>query len=144
MKWGRGFFRTWLVLSVIWIGLFIYFAEPKTYSWLWRAPKYEVEFSSGHRTTFDTSKSHQDLVADVTEELKREAERLKIRDRQAADEILQSVPPKSDQLLTDINSRYQTAGEQAERVWLATFIPPVVLLGLGLCIAWILRGFRAS
>jgi hypothetical protein len=131
-------------VSAIWIGLFIYFAEPKTYSWFLRAPKYDIEFSSGHQTTFDTSKSHQELVADVTEEWKREAERLKIRDGQAADEILRSISAKRDELLETFNSNNKKLREQAQRLWLATFIPPLVLLGLGLCIAWILRGFRAQ
>src|SRR5262245_27808653 len=45
MTWGRGFFRTWLVLSAIWIGLWVYFAGPKTYSRLWHAPKYDIEFT---------------------------------------------------------------------------------------------------
>jgi hypothetical protein len=48
-----------------------------------------------------------------------------------------------DEILAGINSRYETAGEQAERVWLATFVPPVALLGIGLAIAWVLRGFRS-
>ena len=143
MTWGRGFFRTWLILSAIWIGLWVYFAGPKTYSRLWHAPKYDIEFTSGHKTTFDTSKSHQELEADLIEEWKREAERLKPRDRQAADEILQSISAKRDELLTVFKSENETVRQQAERVWLGTFIPPLVLLGLGLCIAWILGGFRA-
>jgi hypothetical protein len=123
MKWGRGFFRTWLVVSAIWIGLFIYFSEPKTYSWLWRAPKHVIEFSSGHQTTFDTSKSHQELVADITEEWKREAERLKIRDgQQAADEILQSISAKRDDLLETFSSNNKKIRREAERLWLVT--PP--------------------
>jgi len=141
MTWARGFFRAWLVLSAIWIGLSAYVAEPKTYSWLWRAPKYAIEFSSGYRATFDTSKSHNELAASVTEEWQREAERLKTRDRQAADAIIQSLSAKRDELLIAIGSRYENAGEQAQRALLATFIPPLVVLGSGLCIAWVLRGF---
>lgn len=147
MTWGRGFFRFWLFLSAIWIGLSVYITQPKTYSWLWHAPQFEVKFASGHVTTFDTSKSYQELAADVTKELQREAERLGTP--QAApgggmfDDLVRGAnEAKRDQLLTDIHSRYETPGEQAKRAWLVTFIPPLALLGLGLSTAWILRGFR--
>src|SRR5262245_48718942 len=75
MTWSRGFFRIWLVLSVVWIGLSVYFAKPKTYFRLWQGAEYEIEFPSGHRTTFDTSKSRRELAADITEEWRREAMR---------------------------------------------------------------------
>jgi hypothetical protein len=32
VNWGRGFFRAWLVLSVLWIGLNVYLNGPKTYT----------------------------------------------------------------------------------------------------------------
>jgi hypothetical protein len=127
----------------MWIGLIASLEGPKTYSWLWRAPQYDIEFASGHQTTFDTSKSHENLAADVTTEWQREAERLKARDPRAANEILQSISTKRDELMTGLNSRYETAGEKAKRIWLASFVPPIALLGLGLCIAWIAQGFRA-
>jgi hypothetical protein len=40
---GQGFFRIWLFLSAIWIGLSIFGHAPKTYSWLWHAPQYEIK-----------------------------------------------------------------------------------------------------
>jgi len=126
MSWGRGFFRAWLVLSAIWIGLAVYIAKPLTFSWLWKAPKYEITSVKGNKVTLDSAQSHNDLVAALTEFMKRDG--VDISER--------------DQILTGINSRYETAGEQAERAWLATFIPPLVVLGLGLALTWILRGFR--
>jgi hypothetical protein len=42
MRWGRGFFRAWLVLSVLWIGACIYGSKLETYSWLLKAPMYTV------------------------------------------------------------------------------------------------------
>ncbi len=127
MTWGKGFYRVWLLLSAIWIGISVYAANPVTYSWLWKAPQYEIAFVTGNRIVLDTSKSHDELVAPLTAAMKKEAVDLKER----------------DEILAGINSRYETAGEQAERVWLATFVPPVALLGFGLAIAWVLRGFRS-
>lgn len=127
MSWGRGFFRAWLILSAIWIGLAVYIAKPLTFSWLWKAPKYEITSVKGNKVTLDSAQSHNDLVAALTEFMKLDGVDLS----------------KRDEILASINSRYETAGEQAERAWLATFIPPLVLLGLGLALAWIFSGFRA-
>jgi hypothetical protein len=140
MNLGRGFFRTWLVLSAIWIGLFIYFYEPITYAWLWRARLVDIETPSGHRVTFDTSKSNKELVADVTAEVRREAERLKARDGNKAgsgmfNDLIPSTPEyvsnRRDEILAVINS----AGEDYKRAWQVTFIPPLALLAFGLSIA---------
>src|SRR6266550_5732458 len=116
MRLSRGFFRIWLVLSAIWIGLWVYFATPKTYSWLWRAPRYEVEFGSGHQTTFDTSKSHEELVADINEEVTREAERLR--------RVGQALPDKAnpEELLKYITSRNEQLRSESKYVWLVTII----------------------
>jgi hypothetical protein len=127
VSWGRGFFRAWLVLSVIWIGLAVYVAKPLTFSWLWKAPKYEITSVKGNKITLDSAQSHNDLVAALTEFMKQDGVDIS----------------KRDEILTGINSRYETAGEQAERAWLATFIPPLVLLGMGLALTWIFSGFRA-
>lgn len=163
MTWRKGFFRAWVVLSVMWIGFSVFVNDPKTYPWLWHAPQYEIKFPSGHTATFDTSKSHEEIFADVTRELQDEAARIPPAAAPPAafdpDAYLKSgaapsPPPgftiepndlsvKRDQFLSAINSMYETPGEKAQRVWQATFVPPLALLGLGLCIAWIGRGFRA-
>jgi hypothetical protein len=46
------------------------------------------------------------------------------------------------ELITAVEAAIETTIGQAKTAWLATFAPPLVLLGLGLCVAWILRGFR--
>jgi hypothetical protein len=154
-RWGRGFFRFWLVLSAVWIGLVVYSVGPKSYQlqWLWRAPIFEIKSPSGYVSELDLSKSQAELAAAITLELQREAE----RQRSLSDTELEKlgkplplgfwitpelIPKRRDEILTGINSKYQTEREQAENYWLLTVIPPLGLLGLGLCIAWILRGFR--
>ena len=137
---GRGFFRAWLVLSAIWIGLFIYFYEPVTYSWLWRAPKYDFEFTGGHKITFDGSKSDEELNAEVTRELRREA------DRETRDGVLGQplkTPESFSQTRDEFLNIIKSGLDQTKHAWLITIIPPFVLLGLGLSLAWISRGFRA-
>jgi hypothetical protein len=61
----------------------------------------------------------------------------------ALDQRPESLSKKRDELLAFIDLERETAGEQARRAWLATFAPPLGLLGVGLALAWILRGFRA-
>ncbi len=148
MTWGRGFFRAWLVLSAIWIGLFIYFYEPVTYSWPWRHQKFDFKSPTGHQMTFDSPKTHEELAAEITAELHREADKVKALGGKTAglpDEFVQSLKtPESiakarDEFLTII----ATDRDEAKRAWLFTIIPPLVLLGLGLSIAWIFSGFRA-
>jgi hypothetical protein len=94
VSWGRGFFRAWLILSAIWIGLAVYIAKPLTYSWLWKAPKYEITTVKGNKITLDSAQSHNDLVAALTEFMKRDGVDLSER----------------DQILMGINSRYGRAG----------------------------------
>ena len=47
-----------------------------------------------------------------------------------------------DNLLKVLDEKIKETGEDTKRAWLVTCAPPLVLLGLGFCIAWIIRGFR--
>jgi hypothetical protein len=132
MSWGRGFFRAWVVVSAVWIGFAVLIAGPKTYLWLWKAPIYEIELKSGQRMMLDTSLSHSDLLATLAAELKQEG----LGPGQSLD------PTTRDEILTSIDSRYETAGDQARRAWLVTALPPLGLLAFGLCIGWVFRGFK--
>jgi hypothetical protein len=142
MTWGRGFFRVWLFLSAIWVGLSVYIAELKTFTWLWRAPIVDFQSPSGRQVSFNTSKSSKQLAEDVDAVLKREAELAAgLPPGFVLDHPVETIKP--DALLKVIAAEVQRTGEEARRAWLATLVPPVVLLGLGLSVGWILRGFRA-
>jgi hypothetical protein len=75
LLWGGGaaFFVFGCFLSVIWVAASVYFEEPKTYAWVWRAPVVEIESPSGHKVVFDSSKGREALTAEVTAILQREA-----------------------------------------------------------------------
>jgi hypothetical protein len=157
-RWGRGFFRLWLVLSAVWIGLVVYSVGPKSYKlqWLWRAPVIEIETPSGRVASFDLSKGQAELAAAITLELQQRQSDLQSLSDAELQKLGRQLPPgfvldqpapellskQRDEILNAINSGYQTEKEQAEYYWLFTAIPPLVLLGVGLSIAWILRGFR--
>ncbi|KJC42256.1 hypothetical protein [Bradyrhizobium sp. LTSP857] len=135
MSWGRGFFRVWLVLSGLWIGPCIYGFKPATYSWLWKGSVYAVSLgNNGRQVTLDTSRSRSELVSDLFDALKLEAQATKLKPPVLSD---------TDEILAAIDSKYTTDGDKAREAWLVTLVPPLSLLGLGLAIAWILRGFRS-
>jgi hypothetical protein len=76
--------------------------------------------------------SHKELVGFLDNELKQEATRSgNTVDATTRGDILKSI-----------NSQYGTAGDQAWQAWLVTLMPPIALLILGACIAWIFVGFR--
>jgi hypothetical protein len=91
---------------------------------------------------FDLSRTKAQLTKDVTEALKLELDRT--TDRRAADEKLRSLSADRDQLLASMTEKYKQSKQQAQIAWLITLVPPVGLLVLGLCAAWILRGFRPA
>jgi hypothetical protein len=89
--------------------------------------------NNGRQVTLDTSRSHNEIASDLFEALKRESEATKLK---------RPVLSDTDEILAAINSEYSTAGDKTREAWLVTLVPPLVLLGLGLAIAWILRDFR--
>jgi hypothetical protein len=131
MAWGRGFVRLWLVLSALWIGLVVYLSEPKTYTRFWRAI-YEVKHPNGRVIEFDLTKSQTDLAADLTAFMQ----------AQRPDMNMVELQKDRDQILRALKSEHQVQMDKAKTAWLLTVLPPFALLGFGLCIFWIARGFR--
>jgi hypothetical protein len=131
MAWRRGFFRLWLVLSALWIGLVVYLIEPKTYTRFWKSV-YEVKSSDGRVRQFNLAGSQTKLAADITAWMQERRPDISIFEFQN----------DLDELVTAIKSEYQAELDEAKTAWLLTVLPPVALLGLGLCILWIVRGFR--
>lgn len=131
MTWGRGFFRAWLVLSVLWIGLAVYLSGPKNYSNLWRAV-YEAKHTDGRVAQINLSKSRTEISADITAWMQ----------SQRPDINIAELEKDRDKLLTLLIATYQSNIEKAKSAWLLTAIPPLALLGFGLSIFWVAQGFR--
>ena len=130
MKWRRGFFRLWLFLSVIWVVASVYRQELGTFQF-WRAPILEFEGPSGQKFLINTSKNKNEITAELNAALGRES-------RLPSSEFEKTRAA----LLGVIDTAKQIKREEARRAWLATFLPPLAVLGLGLCLGWIFRGFR--
>jgi hypothetical protein len=131
MAWRRGFFRLWLVLSALWIGLVVYLNEPKTYTRFWNAV-YEVKSSDGRVRRFNLAGSQTELAADLTAWMQVQRPDINISEMQT----------DLDELVTALKSEYQAELDEAKIAWLLTVLPPLALSGFGLSIFWIVRGFR--
>ena len=129
MRWGR-FFRLWLSLSVIWVVASVYLQELRTFQF-WRAPILEFEAPSGQKFSINTSKNQNEITAELNAALGRES-------RLSSSEVEKTRAA----LLGGIDTAKQIKSEEARRAWLATFLPPLAVLGLGLCLGLIFRWFR--
>lgn len=118
MNWARGFVRAWLALSVVYVALSVWVNEPKTFRPLWKpSPIFEIAFEDGATVSFDTSKPLSLLRTEVSA----------------------AWLSHADNLI----SKEKRSGAEDEAL-LATVVPPLGLLCLGLIIAWVLSGFRHS
>jgi hypothetical protein len=131
MTWRRGFFRLWVVLSVLWIGGNVYLIQPKTYTRFSNAV-YEVKSSDGRVRKFNLAGSQAELTADIATWMQ----------TQRPDIDISELQTDLDELVIAIKAEYQAEVDEAKKAWLVTVLPPVALLGLGLCSFWIARGFR--
>ena len=132
MRWGRGFFRAWIVISVLWVGLAVMIAKPETYRQVWHKAKYEIATPSGQKFTLHTSMPRDHLVEILDSEFQHE---------EARPGGTKVEPSTRDALLQQIDEGYR-AQDQALQAWIATIIPPVALLLLGIAIGWVIGGFR--
>ena len=131
MAWRRGFFRLWVVLSVLWIGGNVYLIQPKTYTRFSNAV-YEVKSSDGRVRKFNLAGSQAELAADIA----------KWMQAQRPDIEISELQTDLDELVIAIKAEYQAELDEAKTAWLVTVLPPFALLGFGLCVFWIVRGFR--
>jgi hypothetical protein len=129
MTWGR-FFRLWLSLSVIWVVASVYLQELRTFQF-WRAPILEFGAPSGQKFSIDSSKNHNEITAELNAALARESRVSSIE-----------VEKTRAALLSVIDTAKQIKSEEARRAWLATCLPPLAVLALGLFLGCIFRRFR--
>jgi hypothetical protein len=131
LQWRRGFFRVWIVISVLWVDLAVMVAKPDAYSPLWHGAKYVIKTNTGQQFTLDTSTPRDELVQVLDSALRQEA----VRPGNNVDSSTR------DAILNLIDAGERTR-DQALQVWLVTIIPPVALLLLGIALGWVVGGFR--
>ncbi|MBD1544890.1 hypothetical protein [Roseibium aggregatum] len=117
MNWKRGFIRTWLVLSTVWVALVFVQLD------LIAAAKGVLE---GKATVLETLKgvTFDDLIPSENKRPENPFE-VELLNRQA-DAIL--------------NARKR----RLFHIFKVAFLPPLGFLAAGLCVSWIIRGFRSE
>jgi hypothetical protein len=151
MAWSRGFFRIWLALSALYIAAAIavastYHKEIKPFV---ISPRFEIELTGGTKRAIDTAKTREENVSVVRFALTEDIEVLKRagRTKDVADseaKFAARVNETVDELYGVASKLRQEAGYAALQAVLGIFVPPAVILLLGMIIAWIARGFRPA
>ena len=134
MRWGRGFFRVWVFVAVLWISAAVYLNGPKTYEMPWATPKYKFTDYNWPRLPpliLDLSRSPTEISAEI--DAWQKPKRLYVD--------APELEKERDKILAIFNTKRRLEMQTAMSAWLDTLIPPLVLLALGLCIVWIVRGF---
>ena len=138
MRWGL--FRTWLVLSAFWVGWHVYLNDgPQTYAALWRLGSYEINYQDGTSLVVNLFKggeikSRTEISNELLAWLQKHRPDIDDADREAV----------SGGILNDLLDKHEIAVVSAKGAWWLTFAPPLALLGLGLCVFWIVRGLSSA
>ncbi|GEO13527.1 hypothetical protein [Microvirga aerophila] len=134
MTWTRGFFRLWVALSLIWgVYVFAQFSTinlNNTRNWL-----IVSEFCTQH-----TRQGEEILMAYELEEILETG-----RQEKYPQAIRVSVPnviacERDNRFRSNLRIAWDTGTELVG----ALFLPPLVLLGVGMICGWVLSGFRAK
>lgn len=143
MNWARGFFRLWVVLSILWVvAIALLEGLPDLQSYARQMQRTDV-------TAFEVSASPNPDGSYTME----------ADGRSFVIEIAGTVPPASDawqRMLEDVAQQFNRDAEEANTavrvarqssvlgLLLLAAIPPVLLLMLGSSLLWAFRGFRRS
>lgn len=155
MNWRGGFFRAWVVLSILWVisaGLFVsnfYFSDRLNfetyYSFSWEPPYANyLEPTDAQWQQFVEARTLPDGIVD------HEFNTWNYRGHlYAADGILSEDLAKSSAFVQGEIDRYQADTDTNRQAFLPTalaivLLPPLGLLLIGWVIGWVLVGFRKA
>jgi hypothetical protein len=131
MRWGPGSLRIWIVLSALWVASVVYVQKPKTFQF-WESA-YQLSFGGKPVIELNAAKDKAALANELTA----------IMRTQRPDVDAAELEQDRDKILAMLRARHQVVMDEAKTAWLLTITPPLALLGFGLCICWIARGFRS-
>jgi hypothetical protein len=142
MNWSRGFIRIWLALSAIYICGSAWLLGAQTFKPLVIAPEYEVATKSGLIQTFDMSEPPAQVQEQIRSLWLQETNAFISAGKTSdANEIRQNLTDHVDQVLSYLQNQDTKTHQEARFALGVTLIPPLVLLGFGLLVTWISRGF---
>jgi hypothetical protein len=143
MRWGRGFFRLWIAVTIIWTTMVMASVGTEPFE-IWKPMKWEVtNHETGVTVMVDSSQSLELIKAQMSDAAQRVAALLEQQgDHAGAKKAFESASTRGDELIKTV---IDWKAKRADRLrgalsWLLG--PPVGLLALGLMTVWVAKGFR--
>ncbi|WP_426609504.1 hypothetical protein [Bradyrhizobium sp. McL0616] len=141
----RGFFRLWIVMSLVWIAIIVAGLGTEEFKGLWRSHvELQVEYKGGTKDVLDSSRSKEDLRQRIGDAVRRDAAELQRSDQAEARRQIESLNANIDELLKAMDDENQKRADRLHRALMVALAPPLALLIAGLAVAWIASGFRRT
>lgn len=145
MSMYRGFFRLWIVMSLVWIAIIVAGLGTEEFKGLWRSHvELQVEYKGGTKDVLDSSRSKEDLRQRIGDAVRRDAAELQRSDQAEARRQIESLNANIDELLKAMDDENQKRADRLHRALMVALAPPLALLIAGLAVAWIASGFRRT
>jgi hypothetical protein len=143
MTWSKGFFRLWIVLSLIWMGATVAVLGKDEFKSLWK-PKsvMEVEYKGGITDDLDSARRPEDLRRQIVEGVGKGAALLQKAEPEEAKKQLDGANGTADELLKILSDENEKRTDRLYRAMIIVLAPPFALLIVGIVIAWVASGFR--
>jgi hypothetical protein len=146
MVWSRGFFRLWIIVTLVWIGAVWLATDKDDFKGLW-APnvKLDIEYKGGVKDTLDGSRPTEYLRQQIITGVNEDAKILAAKgDPGGAKKQIEDANSSANELLKVIADAEAKRGDKLLRALTLLLVPPISLLAFGMAIAWIARGFRKT
>lgn len=144
MTWSTGFFRLWIVLTILWMAATIALMGKDEFKGLW-SPKgaLEVVYKGDIKDTLDSGAHDPDFLRrQIIEGIKRGAALLQRTDAAEAKAQTDEANSTADGLLKILSDENQGRASRLYSGLAFLLLPPFALLIFGVAIAWIVAGFR--
>jgi hypothetical protein len=155
VNWGRGFFRAWLALAVVWVGFIGWYDKPWSFDWGLASIRTEGEcwtrlakWPDGQ--SFDVWWEFEEIDTPSNVEINKKngawaADSIPERNRWVAATTQKLIACEAAAPIMQRLSNLTTSIWASEKDAIAfLLLPPLALLIIGWIIGWIVRGFRGS
>jgi hypothetical protein len=145
MAWSKGFFRLWLLLTLLWMCVAFVLLGKDEFKGLWK-PKsaIEVEYNGGLKDVLDSSLRPEDLRRQIVEGVSKAAVLLQKTDAADAKKQVEGVDGTADELLKVLDDENEKRADRLYKGSAILLAPPAALLISGIAIAWVASGFRRN
>ncbi len=144
MTWKRGFFRLWILFSLLWFGVSLMFFGKDDFKAIWQpSVKIKVEYERGTVSVLDGALPTEELRRKIIEEILRDGYPLiSAGDINAAQKQIATANQTADEFLNVIRKESKARQDRLQYALMTLLVPPGALFFLGTMIGWVARGFR--